>query len=71
MSSSSSLSSTVTLALDVKFDVTWSRFEDFAALPERLMYVTEVGAALDFGGHVSGRPADPGDRPRAAGPPEA
>ena len=36
------------LAVDLKFDFTYQRFSDFAALPMRFMYMTELGATLDF-----------------------
>ncbi|MCB9736106.1 MAG: DUF3570 domain-containing protein [Deltaproteobacteria bacterium] len=39
---------TTKLALDLKFDFTYQRFDDFAALPTRLLYMGEIGATLDF-----------------------
>ena len=33
-------------ALDLKFDFTYQRFDDFAALPTRLLYMGEIGATL-------------------------
>lgn len=39
---------TTKLSLDVKFDFTYQRFDDFAPLPTRLLYMGELGATLDF-----------------------
>jgi hypothetical protein len=43
-----SMPETVALAFDLKADVTYQHFSDYALLPERLMVVTEAGMHFDF-----------------------